>query len=432
MQKFLFILLVASVPFTTIAQIGGLVNRAKAKVESRINKNVDEKMDKALDQVEGKKSGTNSGGTAAAASEEETPSEKAGVTSYAKFDFVPGSKVIYAEDFSQDEIGELPLGWNTNNRGEVVTLNGIPGKWMRLIGNSSYLSSSKDTFSRNFSVEFDLVYNIEPNGYVLPSMKFGFLSTNDEAANDNKFLKQQDIYQQCEITMSIYPRGKKGYSEKYAVDLQTFQERVSFFNAEAKSIDDLGAYANKVSHVSVQVQGTRLRLWVNGFKAYDLPMALPVKYNYNQLFFELENSNYKDEEIGYYISNIKVASGKPDTRHKLLDEGKFSTTGILFNVQSAVIKPESYGVLKEIASVMKEHASVRLKIIGHTSSDGDDAANMELSRQRAAAVKDLLVKEHGIDASRLETEGKGETQPVADNKTEEGKAQNRRVEFIKL
>jgi outer membrane protein OmpA-like peptidoglycan-associated protein len=74
---------------------------------------------------------------------------------------------------------------------------------------------------------------------------------------------------------------------------------------------------------------------------------------------------------------------------------------------------------------------VKIKIIGHTSSDGDDAANMELSKQRASAVKEYLVKEFSIDAARIETEGKGETKPVGDNKTKEGKAQNRRVEFVK-
>jgi outer membrane protein OmpA-like peptidoglycan-associated protein len=71
-------------------------------------------------------------------------------------------------------------------------------------------------------------------------------------------------------------------------------------------------------------------------------------------------------------------------------------------------------------------------VIGHTSSDGDDKANLELSKKRAEAVKELLVTEFGLDADRLESEGKGETQPAGDNKTKEGKVLNRRVEFIKL
>jgi outer membrane protein OmpA-like peptidoglycan-associated protein len=136
--------------------------------------------------------------------------------------------------------------------------------------------------------------------------------------------------------------------------------------------------------------------------------------------------------LSFYIGNLKVATGKPDSRHKLVEEGRFSTTGILFDVQSAAIKPESSGVVREIAMLMKVNPDMRLKVVGHTSSDGEDAANLELSRKRAAAVKEMLVKEFGVDETKLETEGRGETQPVADNKTREGKAQNRRVEFIKL
>ena len=152
----------------------------------------------------------------------------------------------------------------------------------------------------------------------------------------------------------------------------------------------------------------------------------------NQLYFEVSHTNYKEDQYAIYVSNIKVATGKPDTRHKLIEEGKFSTTGFLFDFQSADIKPESHAVVKEIANVLKENALIRIKVIGHTSSDGDDNANMELSVKWAAAVKDLLVSEFGLDAARFEWEGKGETQPVADNKTKEGKVLNRRVGFIKL
>jgi OOP family OmpA-OmpF porin len=147
--------------------------------------------------------------------------------------------------------------------------------------------------------------------------------------------------------------------------------------------------------------------------------------------FQVSNTNYSEEQYGMYISNIKVAEGLPDTRHKLIDEGKFTTTAILFDVNAATIKPESGGVLKEIASALDQAKDFKIKIIGHTDTDGNDAANLLLSQKRAAAVKDALVNEYGIDASRIETDGKGETVPVADNKTKEGKARNRRVEFIK-
>jgi outer membrane protein OmpA-like peptidoglycan-associated protein len=74
-------------------------------------------------------------------------------------------------------------------------------------------------------------------------------------------------------------------------------------------------------------------------------------------------------------------------------------------------------VVKEISNVLKENPSVKIKVIGHTCSDGDDKPNLELSVQRAAALKALLVNEYSIDAGLNETAGKGETEPLADNKT---------------
>jgi outer membrane protein OmpA-like peptidoglycan-associated protein len=106
--------------------------------------------------------------------------------------------------------------------------------------------------------------------------------------------------------------------------------------------------------------------------------------------------------------------------------------GILFDVNSDRIRGESYGTLKEIAAVLRENAALKVRIIGHTDSDGDDASNLDLSRRRAAAVKGMLVSEFGIDAARMETDGKGESQPAAGNESAAGKANNRRVEFVKM
>jgi outer membrane protein OmpA-like peptidoglycan-associated protein len=137
-------------------------------------------------------------------------------------------------------------------------------------------------------------------------------------------------------------------------------------------------------------------------------------------------------EGNVYLSNLRIAVGAPDTRSKLITEGKFVTRGILFDVNKATIKPESYGTLKDIAAVLKENPSVRVRIIGHTDSDGDDASNLALSKKRAEAVKVSLGSEFGVDTSRMEIDGKGESQPSEPNTTPQGKANNRWVEFIKL
>jgi len=101
-------------------------------------------------------------------------------------------------------------------------------------------------------------------------------------------------------------------------------------------------------------------------------------------------------------------------------------------VNKDVVKPESYGTLKEIAGILNEVPDVKVKIFGHTDSDGADAANLDLSKRRAASVKAELAKSFGVKADRLETDGLGETKPVAPNDTPVNKALNRRVEFIKL
>jgi outer membrane protein OmpA-like peptidoglycan-associated protein len=181
----------------------------------------------------------------------------------------------------------------------------------------------------------------------------------------------------------------------------------------------------------MQVQGERYRVWINDIKLFDVPRALPPATNINQLFFQVSESSYSNSQLGVYVGNLKVAAGIPDTRKKLLQEGRFSTTGILFDVNSSRIRPESAGVLQEIAEAVKSSPGTKLLIVGHTDSDGGEADNLRLSRERSLAVKNALVNTYGLDASSLNTDGKGETEPAVKNDTREAKAQNRRVEFIK-
>ncbi|MGE5411827.1 MAG: OmpA family protein, partial [Clostridiales bacterium] len=164
----------------------------------------------------------------------------------------------------------------------------------------------------------------------------------------------------------------------------------------------------------------------------DLPKFVPKDvydiFKIGLWYFDDQN----EDSYEVYFSNLRFAAGLPDMRNKLLTEGKLVTHGINFDVNSDKIRPDSYGTLKEIANVLKENSDVRVKIVGHTDSDGADAANMDLSKRRADAVKNALSSEFSIDKSRLEAAGKGESEPIADNATTEGKANNRRVEFIKL
>jgi OmpA-OmpF porin, OOP family len=426
MNKKIMLLIFAIAPVFASAQLGSFINKVKNKVNQKVNQRVDTKVDKAidktLDEIEGKPAKPETPSTAPV---NEPAKQEPGLVSFSKYDFIPGEKILYAEDFSQEAIGELPTGWNTNGSGEVVTLENFSGKWLRLHNPFIYLTANTKEFTENYTAEFDIILQLKNNGWMYPTFSTGFFATSGEVGTDNSFLKEYD--KNAAVVATIYPEERNNSR----VLVESFKDAAKYFKSEPKNYGELEKYYGKPVHVAIQVQKQRFRMWINETKVFDVPKGIDTAYKMNQLFFKVGQTNYKEEQYGVYISNIKTATGLPDTRHKLIEEGKFSTTGILFDINSAVLKPESYGVVKEIAGVLKENPSVKIKITGHTSSDGDDKANMELSKKRAAAVKNLLATEFGIDAAGIETDGKGETQPVADNKTKEGKVQNRRVEFIK-
>ena len=428
-RTLIIVALACTIPAAGNAQFGkDLLNKVKNKAKQRADQKVDNEIDKALDKAEGKNT------TATPATKSETisasPSEKlteeTSIKSFSKFDFVPGDSIIYYDAFEGEAIAELPTGWNTSGTGEVNTLDKYPGNWLRVHKPFIYLTSNQKTFGENYTIEFDVILQLKNNGWMYPEFYVGLFSTKGESTTANNFLKDNKKY--ASVVTSIYPAENKNSRAK----VNSYLDSRSYFSGDPKVYEALDQYYGKPVHVSMQVQKERFRMWINETKMFDVPKAIPLGVMMNQLYFEVGHTNYSEDQYAIYVSNIKVATGRPDTRHKLIEQGKFSTTGILFDFQSAAIKPESYAVVKEIATVLKDNASVRIKILGHTSSDGDDNANLELSKKRSAAVKDLLVAEFGIDASRIETEGKGETQPVADNKTKEGKVLNRRVEFVKL
>jgi len=426
-RKFILIALLLTGSIMSQAQLKGIFNKVKNKTDQAIDKKIDSEIDKAFSKSDDKNTKPQAETKEVETKETvSTPVEDNSITVFSKFDFIPGDSILYAEDFQQDAIGELPVNWNTTGSGEVTTLDKYPGNWFRLHKSNIYLSSNQKKFSENFTAEFDIILQLKNNGWIYPEFRVGLFNSENEPGNGNNFLRE--YRKNAAAIATIYP-GEGGTSR---VRLISYEKSGTYFSSDAKYYEALDKYYGKPLHVAIQVQKERFRMWINETKVFDVPKGIPVGQIMNQVLFEIGSTNYKDDQYGIFVNNIKVATGKPDTRHKLVEEGKFSTTCILFDFQSAVIKPESYAVVKEIAGVLKDNSGIKIKILGHTSSDGDDKANMELSKKRAAAVKDLLVSEFGIDASRIETEGKGETQPVADNKTKEGKVANRRVEFVKL
>ena len=418
---------IVSLSFTSQAQLKGLMKKVQSKVEQkvdqRIDKKVDNQIDKTLDEIEGKNTAKTE--TQAPATGEPSTPVNSGIKSYSKYDFVPGEKVIYSNDFSTDNMGELPVGWNTNGNGVVAIFSSLKGNWAQFYQNSNYLTDNVDSFTQNFTIEFDLLIRRENPKAAFPQFAFGVLASGDLPPTDNALLKEYT--NNFAVELKVQPSDNNGSH----MHLETFSEKQRYLNTDIKKHGSLQESFNKPIHIALQAQKERLRIWFNEEKMYDLPKAITAGALINQLYFVVKRYGGPDSEVGYAVSNIKIAKGLPDTRHKLVEEGKFSTTGILFEVNASTIKPESNGVLKEVADVLKKFADIKVMIVGHTDSDGSDAVNLELSKKRAEAVKQALVNEFGIDAARISSDGKGEKEPLEDNKTKAGKAQNRRVEFIK-
>jgi outer membrane protein OmpA-like peptidoglycan-associated protein len=330
--------------------------------------------------------------------------------SFSKYDFIPGEKVILFDDFSQDAVGDFPALWSANAAGEINTLSIAPGNWFNLNStDGNYFLLKNVDFPKNFIIEFDIVPK-KPGGRIAAGL----------------ILYTEDKYK--EMDNNPHP-GNSGII--ISVEKGNWNT-LGYKTGESSQITGSSAVnpvePEKVNHVIMWVQNRRLRIYHKSAKVLDMPTNLFDGTKLNRLCFRLS----RGASCGSYISNFRITDAAPDMRSKLLTDGKLVTYGIYFDVNKDVVKPESYGTLKGIADVLKENAVVKVKIVGHTDSDGADAANMDLSKRRGASVKDALVKDFAIDASRLESDGMGETQPIAPNDTPVNKALNRRVELIKL
>ncbi|HEU4573780.1 MAG TPA: OmpA family protein [Chitinophagaceae bacterium] len=433
MKKIIFLLIVA-LPLVSMSQ-SGLLDKFKQKINNRAAQRTDEGMEKAIDKIEentkkaalektkNEKKDKNTG-----ISEVKPASDQTSFASYSRYDFILGDNIVYAEDFSQDVVGEFPLKWATSNHGETVTIKGSDEKWLRFFQNGLFLSPYIKSLPENFTAEFDLILNINEKNLSEVFPEFDVFLLNDAEGDEkgrNFFTTQRGVHS---TKIAIAP----AIEDNSTIYLRSESSGNETFSNAPKPLAHLGALYGKRIHFAIWIQKERFRMWMNDEKIYDVPQAVPENAAYNRLGFAISSSSYDEEKVGYYITNIKLAQGAPDIRSKLITEGKLITNGILFDVNSDKIKPESFAVMQEIAKVLKEAGSVNVKIIGHTDSDGDESKNLDLSKRRSQAVKQALITQFGIAESRIQTDGKGESEPVSDNSTNEGKAKNRRVEFIKL
>jgi outer membrane protein OmpA-like peptidoglycan-associated protein len=381
-------------------------DRAERKVVNKAGDATDKTIDDITDGATRKKKKDNDNNEEDSAGNNGGDKEKASVNPfsvYRSYDFVPGDKIIFQPDLSNEPDAELPARFIVYNGNAEI--QSYQGEKVLHLNPDSYVSvgpqmTTSEYLPEKFTVEFDMMYE-NTESY------FGYV--NEFIVN---FRSKDDKDQKMTPVYSFAIESNSG----------------SFFGPDPRKTvhfpDELKESVNtnnKWHHVAIYVNKNIGKAYVDQYRV-NATNTLPTGANY---------LNIKTDRYGIKIKNFRLAEGGDDKYKKIVTDGKFITHGILFDVNKATIRPESMGTLNEIAKMLKEHSDLRFEIDGHTDSDGNADNNMKLSIARAQAVKDRLV-ELGIDEGRLTTKGFGSTKPIDTNDSAEGKAQNRRVEFIKL
>jgi outer membrane protein OmpA-like peptidoglycan-associated protein len=241
-----------------------------------------------------------------------------------------------------------------------------------------------------FTVEFDAVLG-KPIGY----------------SNQYYLLMFDETGWPTHMPGSIYVEGEKGQSKNTTTSINKND--------------------GKIHHIAISVNGTFVKAYVDNQRVVNDPDAItrPIKYIGISLH---ANHGYSDTVM---FTNFRVAEGGKDIKSALNSEGKIVTHGILFDTGSDKIKPESLPTLKKILAILQESSDLKFSIEGHTDNQGTKGLNQPLSERRAKAVQAWLTGK-GILSGRLQSKGWGDAKPIDTNDTSEGRANNRRVEFIRI
>jgi outer membrane protein OmpA-like peptidoglycan-associated protein len=319
------------------------------------------------------------------------------------YDFVPGNRVLFYTDFSEDRVGNFARGLKyRSGPAEVVDRDGV--KMFRATGRTEFLIPVGKKLPERFTLEIDVI---------APEPKDG----------------EHDIHEMLTFEGGAETdRGAQSASVVFTPSMAWIQGGGQYSPASNVTMPEAmrPLLRSRVTHLRVLMDSEYLKMYANERRLYNIP-ELPFK---RDSVIRLMLNAADDTPV--YLTSIRVAESETDVMYDALaNKGRWMTQGILFATGKADIQPESRPVLKEIAGTMKQHADLKILIEGHTDNVGTAAGNLTLSDARAAAVKAALVADFGIDDGRITTRGLGDTRPAVPNTTVAGRAQNRRVELVK-
>ncbi len=423
-MKRLVLMLVAMVAFAVTADAQGFlkrlkdraVNAAENAVSNKVDSKVSEETNKAMDDVLDGKSSDQSSNSKNADAEEADP------TTATSSDFKRGSVILFQDDVTAEQVGEFPSKWDLfQGTVETKTLGGV--KAINLTDNAQiqpFIKEKGAYLPEEFTIEYDFYYwptsSVPGNdGIGLNDMKMILAVTKDRSEFPGEGFDSGDL------TVFVLKHG-----------VCDTQEHSYTFNGNKNGSFDY-AFKKGWNHVALSFNKRALKVYFNDKRVVNLPrvnqptwLCFQVPFDYKNMTF-IRNVVIAKGAVALYDRNEQSMTA---VEKAIAETGKFVTNNILFETGKATLKPESMAEIQKVADYMKKNASVRFEVQGHTDNQGSDAVNDPLSQQRAEAVVKAL-EGLGVDGFNLRAVGKGSHEPVADNKTDAGRAKNRRVEFIK-
>jgi outer membrane protein OmpA-like peptidoglycan-associated protein len=323
---------------------------------------------------------------------------------YSRSDFVAGDDIIFEDYMTGERLGEFPSQWELlRGNAEIVTING--NNVIAMYGQDSWLEplmkNPKNYLGDMFTVELDVFQPREGEGS--GSFELDFMTPTA--------YRDQDVFTVVWHN-NIYQNRK---------DIDYAWANSSGRSSGGTPVTPIQGDWN---HIAVSFNKRALKVYFNGERVANVPN---VKEPPGWVTFWTGHGEANKNTL---IRNVRIAKGAVPLYDRMMSDGKFITYGITFDVGKSVIKPESMGEINRIVQLMNENPDLKFSVEGHTDSTGNAASNQALSEARSAAIVAKLV-ELGIAADRLSASGKGQNNPIADNTTDEGRAKNRRVEFVK-
>lgn len=392
-------------------------NKIEQKVERTTEKVMDDVLEGNVDLGDDNSSDdgddnnkTSNSSSSKSSNKKQTP--KSLEATYAKSDFVPGDEIIFEDNLYGEQLGEFPSRWDLE-RGvaEIAKVNGETV--IAMAGNDSWIKPlmadySTDYLGDVFTVEYDMLYDDSKKDGA-PSIEIDFMAPEQRRDNEIYQFSYNLAYDKQSVKMSYVKNGSASVTSK---------------DGEASSGSQLVLNDGQWHHYAISFNKRALKVYIDGVRVINIPNA---KAGAGWITFW--NGHNKAENITY-LKNVRIAKGAVPLYDRMMTDGKIVTYGITFDVGKSTIKPESMGEINRIVTLMNENPDLNFSVEGHTDNTGSAASNQKLSEQRSEAIVAKLV-EMGIEESRLTAVGKGQNSPIADNNTDEGRAKNRRVEFVK-